>query len=110
VKYARFRELCEREWDRDCGDVLALSLTGPSAAELADDLLGERDVVRPVLYVQEELAPGNAFARGRRAWNPVTLSVVTIGAGADSDTATVRYGPDGSLRAVAASLPEGAPA
>lgn len=96
MKYAAFAALCDREFQRDGGVVRALYLTGPSAAELAEDILTDRAV--PIPPVRRRAA-----AAVTSAPNPVTQSRVTITAGAEADSASVAYGPDGQLtRTVAA--------
>lgn len=76
MKYARFEELCQREWRNGFGDVTGLALPAPELAELSADALG------------------SAGIRADEAVNPVTRSVVAIEAAPEGEaaTATVTYG------------------
>lgn len=87
MKYAEFAALCEREFADGGGDVVALNLTGPSAAELAGDILGSPDVTgMSGLDTAGRFIVGASISAAR---NPVTHSTVTISKDADRDTATV---------------------
>lgn len=95
MRYQQFVELCEREFADDGGDVVALNLTGPSAAELAGDILGSSDVSQPLVLpapvdVPVEMAAAVvAGAAATRVINPMTHSTVRVVKDADRDTATV---------------------
>lgn len=90
MRYNQFLDLCKREWDRDTGwpcrgDVIALTLTEPSAAELTGDLVATS-------------AAGWAW---RVLLNPVTRSQVPVTVVTDGpDMATVGYGPGQPQRVV----------
>jgi hypothetical protein len=97
MKYDDFAQLCDREWTAEppFGDVTALSLTGPSAAELAAEAFGSGGPVEFTGPDGEPLAGPPAGACGiglTEIVNPVTRSVAKVTAGAESDTATVSYG------------------
>ena len=99
MKYDQFDELCRSEWAKeDRGEVVALNLTGPSMAELANDVLGSGDVpctigdIRPGDQLAVAAGAGLSHAR-----HPVTGSVITVNGPADADVITVKHGPDGSL-------------
>lgn len=103
MEFAQFRELCVREWKgkEGFGDVVELSLTGPSAAELAASVASDPSFQPPrILRIREEdveaiKSDAEGTAVGLLAAllvNPVTRSDVRITADAESDTATVSYG------------------
>lgn len=95
MKYAEFAALCEREFADGGGDVVALNLTGPSATELAGDILGSPDVPQPLVLPAPADVPAEAAAAvvagaaATRVINPMTHSTVRVVKGADRDTATV---------------------
>jgi hypothetical protein len=98
MKYDQFADLCQREFAADGGDVRALTLAGPSAADLAADICTRPELVPMILRIREDEADTvRAGAALTKARNPVTLSdvAVTVEPDAEADTATVRCGPDG---------------
>jgi hypothetical protein len=83
VKLAEFNALCGREWEKRArggrGDVVALHLTGPSAAELSADVLVNPQETGRIL----RMTPGEAEAEATGAAlthlrNPVTRSAVQV--------------------------------
>ena len=85
MKFAEFREMCEREWGEARGDVTGLCLTDESFAELGHDVLAE-GVPNDFELLRLRDEPVNVT----RIRNPLTGSVVKIDKGAASDTAEVR--------------------
>ena len=99
MKLAEFNALCDREWaktDRGGrGDVVLLTLTGPGAAELTADVLGDRSaafIPLPPHIAPEEAAEFRAGASLGGLVNPVTRTPVTIRTrqGGKRETARVR--------------------
>ena len=97
MKIAEFNDLCDREWaKRDRGgrgDVVSVSLTGPSAAELAADILTQPQVASCLLLLgKEEAATVTAGAAVTEIANPITRSTVKIHVknGGRRETARVR--------------------
>ncbi len=94
MKLSDWHDLCEQEWAERLGDVIALSLTGPSASELAADCFAS--VSAPAFFDQDgnplsRPPSGTCGIRLDRAANFVTGTVAAISHGAATDTATVRY-------------------
>lgn len=94
MKLAEFNDLCQREWDKPRrGDVVSVSLTGPSAAELASDVLTQPQPASCLLLLREEEAAAmTAGAAVTEIPNPVTRTTVKIRvkAGGRRETARVR--------------------
>ena len=82
MKYQQFADLCAREHENG-GDVVALDLTSPSAAEFARDILATPG---PVTVLSADPAVRAAVGgRVTRAVNPTTHSDVAIKVSADAD-------------------------
>lgn len=83
MKLAQFNALCDREWEKQDrggrGDVVSLSLTGPSLAELTTDVLTSRDAEKSLVSLQAsgilDVVCGASLSQ---LHNPVTRSVVKI--------------------------------
>jgi hypothetical protein len=88
VKTSEWTALCERERERG-GEVIALSLTNPSAQEMAADAMLSRGI--GTFSAVRIDAVSNLAAEGRE---------VEFATGADADTVTVRDA-DGQTRVVA---------
>lgn len=95
MKQAEWNALCETE-RAGGGDVVALSLTAPSAVELVNDVLSEPGTAFCVSGTDGTGTVAGAFLceiTNRASGTKVTLTVP-----AEADTATVRYKRDGSTR------------
>jgi hypothetical protein len=92
MKLAEFDALCEREWEKNHGDILSLHLTDESRKEFENELL-----VHPrfdPFFLQISKEEMEAFQDGiaiPRVLNPVTRSTIEIIGGSDRDYAEVRY-------------------
>lgn len=93
MRYGEFTALCVRK-AQDGWDVIALTLDGPSAADLSGDVLANPDTF--AFYVNHPNVPqGCAITAGaavREVVNPATGSLVTITCGPGPETARVRHG------------------
>lgn len=99
MKLDQFNALCDREWAKQDrggrGDVVLLTLTGPGAAILTADVLGDRSaafIPLPPHIAPEEAAEFRAGASLGELLNPITRTPVTIRTrkGAKRETARVR--------------------
>ena len=99
MKLAEFNALCDREWSKrdrgGRGDVVLLTLTGPGAAELTADVLGDHSaafIPLPPHIAPEEAAEFRAGASLGELLNPITRTVVKIKTkeGGTRETARVR--------------------
>jgi hypothetical protein len=82
VKLAEFNALCEREWEKQKGDVQSLYLTQESAEELGTDVLLNPD------------GPHVSGFQIGKLCNPITKSAVEIRPGAPRDRAGAWYAID----------------
>lgn len=103
MNLAEFNALCDREWSKQDrggrGDVVSLTLTGPSAAELGRDVILNPQQFGHILYIdKEDVASLRAGAGIHQVVNPITCTVVKIRVKKDAKRETARVRVPGGYR------------